>query len=48
MLTRLFKTEGKRGKEGKRKRPSPHGDNRVTSVVTHKLTSGTISLPSQT
>ncbi len=50
---KLFKTEGKRGKEGKLKRPPTkmmmtiHGDTGITGVITPRLTGGKISSPSQ-
>ncbi len=48
-MYKLFKTEGKQGKEGKLKRRPPphHGDTGITGVVTRRLTGGTISSPSQ-
>ncbi len=41
---RVFKTQGKRGNEGKLKRPPHHDD---TGVTTRRLTGGKISSPSQ-
>ncbi len=44
----VFKNKGKRGKEGKLKRPPHHhGVTGITGVTTRRLTGGKISSPSQ-
>ncbi len=39
---KVFKTKGKRGKEGKLKRPPHHGDTGIAGVTTRRLTGGNI------
>ncbi len=44
---RVFKTQGKRGKENSNNPPPHHGVTSITGVTTRRLTGGKISSPSQ-